>query len=41
MILDLHLGENADLTLTYKLYDNSVSRLFLRTYVDTRKSSSE
>ena len=28
MILDLHLGENADLTLTYKLYDNSVSRLF-------------
>ena len=28
MILDIHLGKNADLTLSYKLYDNSVSQLF-------------
>lgn len=28
MLLDIHLGKNADFTLTYELYDNSVSRLF-------------
>ena len=28
MLLDIHLGKNANLTLTYKLYDNSVSELF-------------
>lgn len=28
MLLDIHLGETANLTLTYKLYNNSVSELF-------------
>ena len=28
MLLDIHLGTNADFTLTYQLYDNSVSELF-------------
>lgn len=28
MLLDIHLGTNADFTLTYQLYDNSSSELF-------------
>ena len=28
MILDIRLGKNADLTLSYKLYENNVSQLF-------------
>ena len=28
MILDLHLGKEANLTISYNLYDNDVSRLF-------------
>ena len=28
MFLDINLGKNAELTLTYKLYDNAVSRMF-------------
>lgn len=28
MIIDIHLGHNADYTLSYKMYDNAVSRLF-------------
>ena len=28
MIIDLHLGENAEHTITYKMYDNEVSELF-------------
>ena len=28
MLLDIHLGNNAELTLTYELYDNGVSELF-------------
>tara|TARA_Y100000361_G_C11153340_1_gene342575 strand:+ start:1317 stop:2108 length:792 start_codon:yes stop_codon:yes gene_type:complete len=30
MILDIHLGKEADYTISYKLYDNNVSRLFLQ-----------
>lgn len=32
MILDIHLGKNADITLTYELYDNNVCRLFYDTF---------
>ena len=28
MIIDLHLGDNAEHTITYKMYDNEVSELF-------------
>ena len=28
MIIDLHLGVNAEHTLSYKLYDNAVTELF-------------
>ena len=30
MKLDIHLGEEGDFTLSYNLYDNDVSRLFLQ-----------